>query len=30
MEIAEDTNPISAENDELSEEASCKNIVREP
>ena len=30
MEIADDTIEISAEKDELSAEASCKNIVSEP
>ena len=30
MEMAEDTSPISAEKDELREDASCKNMVSEP
>ena len=30
MEMAEDTSPMSAEKDELREDASCKNIVIEP
>ncbi len=28
--MAEDTSPMSAEKDELMEDASCKNIVIEP